>query len=99
MTGKLAAFRPSDLGLVVKKEEGDPMTWSQPSGCDRHPLGLGKDKENEGDEDDISDVEGWREGGLLRAEWLKKDRYISILCASYVCLHLFLSSIATDERK
>ncbi|KAF8637659.1 hypothetical protein AX17_002727 [Amanita inopinata Kibby_2008] len=60
------------IASIIKKEDTDG-SWVSESGqtctadCIRAPL---KVKE----EDGAMDVVSWREGGCLRAEWLKKDR-------------------------
>ncbi|KAF8216535.1 hypothetical protein K438DRAFT_1558005, partial [Mycena galopus ATCC 62051] len=59
--------------LVVKREESEgswpgsewDMEWGRKKG---------KSKEEEEMEADTADLAGWREGGNLRIEWLKKDR-------------------------
>jgi hypothetical protein len=60
-------------GLVVKREESEgnwpgsewDMEWGRKKG---------KSKEEEELEEENADLAGWREGGNLRAEWLKKDK-------------------------
>ncbi|KAJ7180699.1 hypothetical protein C8R46DRAFT_590885 [Mycena filopes] len=60
-------------GLVVKREESEgnwpgsewDMEWGRKKG---------KSKEEEEMEEENADLAGWREGGNLRTEWLKKDR-------------------------
>ncbi|KAJ7091362.1 hypothetical protein B0H15DRAFT_230734 [Mycena belliarum] len=59
--------------LVVKREESEgnwpgsewDMEWGRKKG---------KSKEEEEMEEENVDLAGWREGGNLRADWLKKDR-------------------------
>ncbi|KAJ7247636.1 hypothetical protein B0H12DRAFT_738905 [Mycena haematopus] len=59
--------------LVVKREESEgswpgsewDMEWGRKKG---------KSKEEEEMEEENADLAGWREGGNLRTEWLKKDR-------------------------
>ncbi|KAJ6515129.1 hypothetical protein C8R47DRAFT_1206474 [Mycena vitilis] len=73
MIEKLAQSSGSS-SLVVKREESEgnwpdsewrDMEW----GCKK-----GKSKEEEEMEEENADLAGWREGGNLRTEWLKKDR-------------------------
>lgn len=58
--------------LVVKREASEGV-WGSGSwtlGCTRK-----KDASKEAEEaEENADVAAWREGGILRAEWLKKDR-------------------------
>ncbi|KAJ7155413.1 hypothetical protein C8R43DRAFT_884691 [Mycena crocata] len=72
MIEKLSQFSASS-GLVVKREESEgnwpgsewDMEWGRKKG---------KSKEEEEMEEENADLVGWREGGNLRSEWLKKDR-------------------------
>ncbi|RDB23322.1 hypothetical protein Hypma_009125 [Hypsizygus marmoreus] len=68
---KKLANSPS-CGLVVKREDSEGV-WASGSwatGCGRK-----KDASKEAEEiGENADVAAWREGGITRAEWLKKDR-------------------------
>lgn len=74
-------------GLVVKREESEgnwpgsewDMEWGRKKG---------KSKEEEEMEEENSDLAGWREGGNLRTEWLKKDRRVLVVYVSSPCLFL-----------
>jgi hypothetical protein len=66
----------SPLDTVVVKREDSEGVWASESkeewnaGCSRK-----KSKSKEEQEIKVNaDVAGWREGGAMRAEWLKKDR-------------------------
>lgn len=63
----------------VKKEESEG-TWASQSSKDRGRGCVRKREPSEEQETektcDASDVSLWREGGHLRAEWLKKDRQV-----------------------
>ncbi|KAF9482572.1 hypothetical protein BDN70DRAFT_874943 [Pholiota conissans] len=61
------------------KREGSESTWASQSRKDRgqecvrkRELSGGTDPEGDGSE--TSDISAWREGGHMRAEWLKKNR-------------------------
>ncbi|KAJ6555746.1 hypothetical protein B0H10DRAFT_1207704 [Mycena sp. CBHHK59/15] len=60
-------------GLVVKREESEGAwpgsEWDMEWGRQK-----GKSKEEEKIEEENADIAGWREGGNLRTEWLKKNR-------------------------
>ncbi|KAJ7765431.1 hypothetical protein DFH07DRAFT_364797 [Mycena maculata] len=61
-------------GLVVKREESEG-NWPPGSEWDMEwGRKKGKSKEEEELEEENADLAGWREGGNLRTEWLKKDR-------------------------
>jgi hypothetical protein len=49
----------------------------------------GKSKEEEEMEGHTAGLAGWREGGNLRMEWLKKDREVSLVSAAYVLTFIF----------
>jgi hypothetical protein len=60
------------------KREGNESTWGSQSRKDRSK-GCGKKRETSEDDEMINSsdtiaVDTWREGGNVRAEWLKKDR-------------------------
>ncbi|KAF7356569.1 RING finger domain-containing protein [Mycena venus] len=75
--------------LVVKREESEghwpgsewDMEWGRKKG---------KSKEEEEMEEENADLAGWREGGNLRSEWLKKDRrvFFATLCLSYLLIFI-----------
>ncbi|KAF8074974.1 hypothetical protein FPV67DRAFT_1475605 [Lyophyllum atratum] len=64
-------LRSAPPGALVVKREDSEGAWGWTSGCSRK-----KDASKEADEkvDENADVAGWREGGFMRTEWLKKDR-------------------------
>ncbi|KAJ7224218.1 hypothetical protein GGX14DRAFT_648999 [Mycena pura] len=69
---KLSRSSPSS-GLVVKREESE-STWPGSEWDMEWGRKKGKSKEEEEIEEENADLAGWREGGNLRTEWLKKDR-------------------------
>lgn len=57
-------------GLVVKREASEGAWGSGwATGCSRK-----KDASKNAEKVEDAEVAGWREGGLTRTEWLKKDR-------------------------
>ncbi|KAJ6591578.1 hypothetical protein DFH09DRAFT_1306314 [Mycena vulgaris] len=77
----------TNSGLVVKREESEgnwpgsewDMEWGRKKG---------KSKEEEEMEEENAELAGWREGGNLRMEWLKKDRGVLlwiIIPRAYFC--------------
>ncbi|KAG5636679.1 hypothetical protein H0H81_007209 [Sphagnurus paluster] len=66
-------LRNTPPGPLVVKTEDSEGTWGWATGCSRK-----KDASKSPDEkeDESADVAGWREGGLMRTEWLKKDRQV-----------------------
>lgn len=74
--------------LVVKREESEgswpgsewDMEWGRKKG---------KSKEEEEMEEENADLAGWREGGNLRTEWLKKDRRVFFFAALFFCITYF----------
>jgi hypothetical protein len=81
--------------LVVKREESEgswpgsewDMEWGRKKG---------KSKEEEEMEEENADLAGWREGGNLRTEWLKKDRRVFFLQRYFSAL---LISIRDGKRE
>jgi hypothetical protein len=77
--------------LVVKREESEgswpgsewDMEWGRKKG---------KSKEEEEMEEENADLAGWREGGNLRTEWLKKDRRV-FFCSAIFLHYLFRSGM------
>jgi len=64
---------PYDSSPIVKRE-GSEGLWGSGSEDDLEwGRKKGKSKEEE-EEEESSDITAWREGGNLKAEWLKKDR-------------------------
>lgn len=63
----------------IKREETDG-TWASQSRKNRGRGCIRKREASEEKEEenvsDVPDVAAWREGGLMRAEWLKKDRQV-----------------------
>ncbi|KAJ6581538.1 hypothetical protein B0H19DRAFT_510997 [Mycena capillaripes] len=60
--------------LVVKREESESNWPGSEWGDMEWGRKKGKSKEEEEMEEENADLAGWREGGNLRTEWLKKDR-------------------------
>ena len=74
LTDKLSA-RPVNTAMMVKREESDDILVSgskrsRGRNCSR----AAPAKTEEGQASQTSDIDGWREGGALRNEWLKKER-------------------------
>jgi len=91
----------------VKREDNE-NTWGSPSRKDRGKGCAGKKREtSEGDEmeksSDTMAVDVWREGGDMRAEWLKKDRQVHAHIPSrenYIFIgHLLTSSILQRRQE
>lgn len=73
LTDKLCA-RPAITAMLVKREEADDVLVSG----SKPPRGRSCSRllEAKSEEDDIAqtpDLDGWRDGGSLRTEWLKKE--------------------------
>lgn len=63
--------------MLVKREENDDVLVSgskAPRGRSCSRLTQQAKIEEDPEIPQTPDVDGWREGGLLRTEWLKKDR-------------------------
>lgn len=60
--------------LVVKREESEGNWPGSEWGDMEWGRKKGKSKEEEEMEEENAELAGWREGGNLRTEWLKKDR-------------------------
>ena len=63
------------------KREDNQITWGSQSRMDRGKGCVGKKRETLEDDEmenssDTMAVDPWREGGHMRAEWLKKDRQV-----------------------
>lgn len=101
---KLAQF-PSDPSIVKREDSegfwgsGSKPGWSSDCGSKK-----GKSKKEEEIQDN-ADVAGWREGGIVRAEWLKKDRqvafspaFLDVICASAHSAHILFYSGRARKR-
>lgn len=80
MIEKLA--KSSFQSTVVKREDSEPICW--PLGS-RGSSECTKKKVKAREEDltiATSSVAAWKEGGALRAEWLKRNRWVLLRCIS-----------------
>lgn len=71
----------SSAAPVVKREEKDAL-WEGEMECSR------KETDKKATED--ADVAGWREGGIMRTEWLKKDRRVHLYSSVSFLFSIFL---------
>lgn len=76
LTEKLSTI-PANTAMLVKREENDDVLVSgskmpRERSCSR--LSQQAKTEEDSEMPQTPDVDGWREGGLLRTEWVKKDR-------------------------
>ncbi|KAJ3533479.1 hypothetical protein NMY22_g7318 [Coprinellus aureogranulatus] len=76
LTEKLCA-RPPSTAMLVKREESEEVFVSGSKAARGRSCSRASQQaktEEDSPIPDTTDVDGWREGGILRTEWLKKDR-------------------------